>query len=432
MRKLVCLSLFSFASFGATLHPLSDTPQEQIAKINRALFVYDITEAESLFATTCAGTTQIALTASCEHEAGEIAAARDDDQQALAHYRKALAAWDADTKASPANRITTIINLGDTYRRLRRATEAQQTFADALKLLDPASPPVLRATALIRAGALCDEMNDTVRARQLLDQALAILRPLKESVQPQLAMALNETGLLELKSGTYKPAEMQLREGLALANAAFGEENPETASYMTNLALALLVQGQYSGADVLLRRARFVIESHAGKESLRLVPVLAELGSLEKREGKFRLAEENTEHALGILIHRIPYDTEQIVLTRVSLAGIYIRERKAVEAEALLPPAIEAERGFYNAGRTLADGLRELAELRVLQNQMPQAAALYREAIELYDDALGSSHPDIGPVLREYIDVMKRNKAPRAERREIEARVHAIESAPSS
>jgi len=411
---------------------LPNRPEEQIASIERTLFAYDIAAAESIFAKTCAIVTDIALTASCEHEAGEIAALREDDQQALAHYRKALAAWNVDTRAFPVNRLTTMINLGDTYRRLRRIAEAQQTFADALKQLDAASPPVLRGTALIRAAALYDEMNDTVRARQLLDQALAILRPLKQSVQPELAMALNEAGMLELKGGNYKAAEMHLRDGVVLANTAFGEENPETASYMSNLALALLVEGQYSGADVLLRRARFIIESHAGKESLRLVPILAELGSLEKREGKFRLAEQDTERALGILIHRIPYDTEQIVLTRVSLAGIYIRERKAVEAEALLPAAIEAERGLYHSGRTLADGLRELAELRALQTQMPQAAALYREAIELYDDALGTSHPDIGPVLREYIDVLKRNKAATAERREIEARAHAIESAPGS
>jgi tetratricopeptide (TPR) repeat protein len=233
--------------------------------------------------------------------------------------------------------------------------------------------------------------------------------------------------MLELSSGHYKSGESDLREAVSLAEASLGEANPETAAYATNLALSLLIQGQYSRAETLLRRARFVTESRFGPDSLELVNVLGELTSVETGLGRFQLAEDYGSKALLILNSHLPADSWEIVFTKVNLGALYLREHKIAEAQTILPGAVEAERHFLPEGRTLGDGLRNLAVLRVQQHAWDDAEALYREAIGLYERKLGAEHPDLAPVLREYAGVLKHQRASRAQVRSIETRARAID-----
>jgi len=442
MRKLGSIVFLTSLSFGMTVPGDNRAPASGdsltatdmtgvFRQINRAVEISDLSTAAALWKQACdtEADNLPAEIARCEHEAGSIAEAREDDASAAQHYVKALEGWKVMGGTQAEAKVATLTSLGGVYRRLRKLNEAQVVLFEALEMVERSDTPnaLLRATVLNRGAALYVDLEQAERARPMLGKSIELLQALGAAGKAELANARNSLGLLELRLGRYKEGERELRQAVALANESIGEDRPEIGSYMADLALALLVQGQYSGSETLLKRARFVIESRLGANSRRLVPVLAELGSVEKGLGKFGMAEDYTERALAILVHRLPAGSLEIVLAKVSLGSIYLRERKLDEAEKVLPAAVEAERGYYEAGRTLADGVRELAGLRVQQHAWPAAESLFREALDLYERGLGTEHPDIAPVLREYAEVLKRRKGSKAEVRNVEARARAIE-----
>ena len=316
------------------------------------------------------------------------------------------------------------------YQRAHQLADAKEKLERALELAKTISPPdpELYATVLSRSAGLYADLDDPDRARRMLDEAITGLRALTPPNTSELAWAYSSLGMIDLGVGQYQPGESHLRQAVAFAQDSLGEENPETALYATNLALALQVQGKYSGAETLLRRARFVIESRLGPDSVDLVAVLAELTSVEAGLGKFRNAEACGERALSLLNRYVPGGSLEIVLTQVNLGSLYLREHKTAEAERILPAAVEAERSFLKDGRTLGDGIRILAVLKAQQHSWDDAESLYREAIGIYERKLGSDHPDIAPVLREYAGVMKRHGASKSRIRGVEARARAIEN----
>jgi tetratricopeptide (TPR) repeat protein len=400
-----------------------------------ALMSFDLESARIAFAQACPAeqltAMSVAKRAQCEHEFGALEETRGTDNEAGNHYLKALANWEKLGPAYLPHRIATLTNLGGLYRRRHRLSDAEGTLAQALEFARPLanSEPEMYATVLIRSAGLYVDLDQPDRARPMLDEAIAKLDAITPPNAPELAYAWNTLGMLDLMAGQYKSGESGLRKAVALAQGSLGESNPETAAYSTNLALALLVQGQYSRAATLLRRARFVIESRLGPDSVQLVNVLAELTSAEAGMGRFQIAEDCGEKALSIQNRHYAPGGIEIVLTQVNLAGLYLRERKTAEAERILPAAIEAERRFYKDGRTLADGIRDLASLRAQQHSWNEAESLYREAIGLYEHKLGADHPDIAPVLRQYAGVLKRQGVSRTQVRTIEARARAIENA---
>jgi tetratricopeptide (TPR) repeat protein len=410
--------------------PAPSAPEfDRLINQGRASFyTYDLDAAQRAYQQACAQPALIHQAAFCEHEFGTLAEARGNDNEAAQHYLNALDGWDKAGEAYVGHRVSTLANLGTLYRRERRFADAEKTLTQAYELAKmlAASDPELYSTVSSRLGALYGDLDQPERARSLLNEAIARLSTLPKPNAPELAYAWSVLGMLELKAGHYKAGESDLRQASEFANRSLGETHPETAVYATNLALALLVEGEYVRAETLLRRARSVIESRLGPESVALVNVFGELTSVELGLGKLGLAEDYGERALAILERQFPRGSPEIVLTRANLGRVYLFERKLGEAEKILPPAIDAERRLLKSGRTLADGIRILASLRAEQHSWKEAESLYSEALGIYERSLGPEHPDIAPVLREYAEVLKHQGAPRAKVRGIEARAKAI------
>jgi tetratricopeptide (TPR) repeat protein len=425
MRVFLSILILSAGSFAADFDSL-------IRQGREAFLAYDLDIARNFYAQACPVEQTAALPlqeiAVCEHELGAVAEAGGNYEEAGSRYLTALQVWKKLGHPYLAHNIATMTNLGALYRRQHRLSDAEKILSQALaaaKTLS-GSDPGLYAIVLSRAGALYGELDRPDDARSMLEEAIAELHAQTPPNAPELALAYGSLGMIEIGSGQYKPAESDLRTALTLAGESLGEGSPETAAYAANLALALLAQGQYSRAETLLRRARFVIESRLGTDSVQVANVLVELTSVETERGRFRIAEDYGDKALSILDSRVPDASPEIALTQVTLGILYLREGKTAEAEKILPAAIEAERRLFTDERTLATGIRNLAVLRVQQHAWSDAEPLYREAIAFYERKLGSGHPDLAPVLREYAAVLKHRGASKTEIKSIEARVRAI------
>ncbi len=405
-----------------------------IEKGKASLLTYDVNSAEKAYAEACPAEAAAPLPldeiAFCEHGRGVISDLRGNSGEAARHYIKALTNWEALGDDFLAHRIRTLSSLGGAYRRQGRVKAAERVLSDAFALAKPfaQSDPELYGTVLSRWGAVYGEPG---AARTKLNEAIEVLRSLKPPNARELALAYNSLGMVDLSMGRYKAGELSLRQAMELGSASVGENHPETAGYAANLALALISEGEFNRAETLLRRSLFVIESREGAGSLQLVNVLTGLTSVETALGKFSVAEECGQRAVAILREHATNSASgnhgEIALVEVSLGGLYMREGRMAEADAILTPAIEEERRLFQTGRRLGDGIRMLAMLRTQQQEWSKAESLYREALGIYETELGPDHPDIAPVLREYAGVLKHQRAPKDKVRGIEARARAID-----
>jgi tetratricopeptide (TPR) repeat protein len=412
-----------------------DDFQQLIKQAHGALTKFDLDSARAKLNQACAIPATSADGAICEAETGAIEEASGHTNAAELHYRHALALWEQLAPEHAAYRAATLVNLASIYRLQNRPAEAEDVLTQAL---DAARQTTIGhdqvlAVAVSRLGGFYSESAAPDRGRPLLNQAISLLRTQPISNPAELAYAYNSLGMLDLSAGDYKGGESNLREAVSVAERALGESHPDTALYQANLGLALYSEGQYDRAELLLKRARHIIESRLPAGSSRLGTILADLTAVEAAEGQYARAEADAAQSLAILSHRGEPDSAEIAVEKVTLATIYLRERKISEAAKILPDVVALERRLASAGpdiarRILADGIRRLGELRALEHNWTEAQTLYGEAIGIYESTIGSSHPGMAPVLREYADVLRHSGAPKTEVKNIESRARAIKT----
>jgi tetratricopeptide (TPR) repeat protein len=281
-------------------------------------------------------------------------------------------------------------------------------------------------------GAFYTESGVLERGRRLLTEAIGVFRSLPVASPAELAFACNSLGILDNHSGNYKEAETHLREAVALASGSLGEDHPSVAIYESSLALALYSQGRYDHAEVLLRRARHIAEARM-PGSVETAAILTNLAAVETSLGQYAQAAEDGARSLAILTTARGPESLDVAFAKVTFATACLRQRKLDKASNLLSEAVAVERqssGDYRMRdqRVLAYAIRALGEVRAEQHQWIEAQALYSEAIGIYEASLGTGHPTIAPVLKEYADVLKHAGAPRAEVKRVEAKAKAIKS----
>jgi len=400
-----------------------------------ALARFDLDAARAVLSQVCPAPGATARAAICEAETGAIEEAASHADAAEPHYRRALSIWNQLTPDYATYRAATLMNLGNLYRTQHRTTEAENMLTQALALARQSNNDHGRLLAVVtsRLGGFYSESGAPERGRPLLNQAISMLRTPALSNPAELAYAFNSLGMLDLRAGDYKSSESNLREAVSVAQSALGESHPDTALYQANLALALYSQGQYDRAELLLNRARYIVETRLPPGSSRLGTILADLTAIETAEGHYARAEADAAQSLAILSRRNEPESPEIAVENVMLATLYLRERKIAEAAKILPDAVALERRLDGADpgiarRILADGIRRLGELRALEHNWNEAQTLYSEAVEIYESTIGSNHPGMAPVLREYADVLKHCGASKAEVKNIEARAKSIKT----
>ena len=364
----------------------------------------------------------------CEHGLGVLDDLRGDLPSAEKHLRGALAGWNSLGEGAAALRVKTLLSLGEVLSRRQRYGDALDIFtraaAEARELLPLDAG--LYPQALSRLGLLRGELDQPDIARPLLLEAIATFDAAPVADRPEIAYASNSLASLEIRTGLYTQAETHARRAVDLATASLGEEHPETAAYQTSLALSLIGQGQYSRAELLLRRARFIVEKRLGPAHAQLGTILIELSAVQMVSRRLAAADESARLALAIVERDSGPSSLAAALAKVNLAGVLMAEKKITEARAVLPGAIETERRLLPGGRMLADGIRRLADLCAAEHKWGDAQLLYREALAVYEASVGSAHPDIAPVLLAWADTLRRQNAPHAEVRSVEARARAL------
>jgi tetratricopeptide (TPR) repeat protein len=348
--------------------------------------------------------------ASCQHALALADQARGDFASAENRLRGALVSWnEAGPPFRPSYAIS-LLNLGELYRLEHRYGEAETKLREAVDVTRSVRAifPQEYPEAVSRLAGLYAESDRAPQARVLLNEALPLFRSLKEPQDAEYAHALSTLGLLDIVAAQYKDAEAHLSEAVSLSSRAAGEDDPETAGYQSDLALAYLQDSQPDRAEPLLNRARYVVETKSGPNDVRLGAIYGEIAILACNRKKFRIAEDAAKRSLAILESQPVPDRTKIALGRVNLATVYLRVHRLDEAEQILPGVVADERSIAPRSCLLADGLRELGDLRALRHSWREATALYEESLDIYRERLGSDNPGIAPLRKAYEDALKR------------------------
>jgi len=249
----------------------------------------------------------------------------------------------------------------------------------------------------------------------------------------EVAYARKCLGMIDLAAGQPFAAEAGLREAVALATSALGEDHPVTATYQANLALTLLAEGRFDRAALLLRRAEFVIEAKHGVAGPQLAAICAEMSAAASGEGKLAVAEDYALRAISILGQQDKPNTQALSIAQVTLAGVYLRAHSTADAEKILPAAVAAQRQTATNPHTLAASIQLLGELRVQQRNWRAAETLFREAIGIYERgeaaSPGSVDPAVAPLLRALADVLKHEGGSKDEVRALETQARNMQRA---
>ncbi len=354
------------------------------------------------------------------------------DVKVAALLASASARLGTELADQPALEASLRETLGETYRNLGLAAEAESEFQRAVALqmkahdeTGAASARVLQGIArrdqgkfpaaevdlraalrVLRAkpltfavpqalGALLVTLRQEGRFDEAIaagDEAVAILRTKFPGERVTLASTLNDLALCYGDQGKFGPAEKLHRESLELIRRERGTRHPQTAEAMANLAGVLDMQGRFAEAEPLYHEALQTQEALLGADHpdfLRTMTSLANLLWLMHRpaeaEPLARRARENATRVLGP-DHPISAYAEN------TLGGILLDLGRPRDAEPVIRSSLEKRRRMLPAGHWLiASAQSNLGAALLAEGRYDEAG---RELREAYRTLLADRGPD--------------------------------------
>ncbi|MEM9454487.1 MAG: serine/threonine-protein kinase [Myxococcota bacterium] len=244
--------------------------------------------------------------------------------------------------------------------------DAQQAedwqFAAQTALRHVGSPAELEFKLALTQSAVMVALDRLDQAAHHGEQAHRIALDTTGPGSLQLALALNNLGIVAAEQANWSLAERRLRDSYVLMREILGPKHPEVASRAMNLASVLTQYAEqledgsavYDEAERLFDEVVSFREDSEGPRSKSVARALVMLGLLQRNRGKLAQARVTHERARDLL-----------------------RARPEAELD-------------------LAGALGNLAEIERLEHNYERAESYHREALELQRARLGDQHPAVG------------------------------------
>ncbi len=233
-----------------------------------------------------------------------LAYKQGDTKQAEALLQAALATYRALLPADDARVTETLIGLADCLMRYDRDGEAAALLNEALAIrrrsrnpADPADPQI--ALILNEIGLLRHRAMDLDGAERLYRESLAIRRRAHGSVHPEVATPLHNLGALLLTRGRLAEAEAIFREVIALEARLYSGDHPSMADSWGYLGHTLRSRGDLAGAEAPYRRSLAINRAKRGARHFATLSALHNLGRLLTETGRAAEAEPLLREALA-------------------------------------------------------------------------------------------------------------------------------------
>ncbi len=314
-----------------------------------------------------------ALQAWAERVAGEFAARWEEEIErraayaAWAPYRPHLAALaKAAGETDPAARVWNLLGLyAEKLGEYHEARELhEQALAIVRKVYGEEHPSV--AASLTGLAAVLQALGDYDRARQLHEQALAIRRKLYGEEHPDVATSLNNLAAVLQALGDYDRARELFEQALAIWRQVYGEEHPSVATSLNNLALVLEALGDYHRAREMHEQALSIRRQVYGEEHPSVATSLNNLAEVLRALGDYDRARQLHEQALAIRRKLYGEEHPDVATSLNNLAGVLEALGDYEQARELYERALEIFRKTLPPGhpyiRTVEGNLKRLGK----------------------------------------------------------------------
>lgn len=271
-----------------------------------------------------------------------------------------------------------------------RRDEARRLLASEATRLAPLQ--AIEAALLEAEMDLQEDRLDTARAT--LDRAAILLEAAPDREQRMGWLRMHARWLDARGSSTEAAASMS--EALALADALYGADDPQTTSVLSDLASIRTRLGELQTAESLLRRIAAATERSFGADSLGLAIDLDNLGVLLRRRGApEQMAEALALHrrALELFRLRTGPDSMHTGISASNLASVLAEQDQREEAETLYAEAQRAlEIALGEAHSTTAVVRHNRGRNLLYLGQLDAASRLLDQAGEVLRVHPGEAH----------------------------------------
>jgi tetratricopeptide (TPR) repeat protein len=273
-------------------------------------------------------------------------------------------------------------DLGWLYQTMGKYAQAEPLYKKALEIRQKVlgSDNLLTAMTLNNLGSLYEKIGEYAQAEPLCKKALQIYQKNLGPKNSGTARSLNTLAELYRDIGDYAQAERLYKEALEIGREVFGQEHPETATDLNNLALLYQLKGEFAKAEALYKQALDIDRKAVGPEHSLTATTLNNLANLYQVIGNYVEAESLYEQALEIRRKFLGPEHIDTATTLHNLAMLY-----QAKAEA-----------HYKEETDRADAKSEALNKEALDHlnrDYAKAELLYKQALHIYEKALGQENP---------------------------------------
>lgn len=315
---------------------------------------------------------------------GDLTAARDRAERAVASSIPLLGGWDARTESSRTNLAVIIEFQGDipaAQRILESMLEARVTRGKPLDLM--------YAEIAAHLARILRTSGQIERAVTLARNVLQIRQKVLPAGDHLIGAAYNDLGNYEMDRGNHPIALELLLRASEISGDAVGRDHPDFATTLANLGGLHQVRGDFAASRRLLEQAIAIKSAALGPDHVQVGRDEADLGQLMIREG-------DAKGALALYTRLLENVREQLGETH-PLSGVYLNNISQAQYILDDPAAGETMRKamemmIATRGPTdpfIAGGYQNMAMLEAEAGDFERAEDGFAKALEIAEAAWG-------------------------------------------
>lgn len=225
------------------------------------------------------------------------------------------------------------------------------------------------------------------------------LELLPEDMESELAVALNDYGVLLEEMGRFEESIDCLTKAWEIQKNLFGPDSPETISTCNNLGLISTDMGDNEAAEMFYRHALRIALEYYKEGHPETAIMYANLGELlmHSCENATGYEEENDSDSVE---DSESAEADESASTDASAGADASVEARLAESRHYLIRALEITTNAY--GPDYPDNACTLSNLGILEDiegNHKKAREHYRKALEIQSAAVGSNHPHCADIL---------------------------------
>jgi tetratricopeptide (TPR) repeat protein len=345
---------------------------------------------------------------------------RAQDSERVALTAQAAEA-DARTKAEAARDRAAKVSrfLSDTFLGVDREVALGRDTTLLKEMMDRAAERITKGELADNAEAelvLRETIGNTYRriaefasARKMLEPAVSLAGRVYPDDAMEMAVRLNDLGLLLQEAGEVTAAEPMLKESLAIRQRSFAGDHDQVATGLQNLGILHYSTGNAAEAVRLLEEAVAMRRRLSPQGDFDLAQALAALGGTQVGVKQYAAALPNLRNAMEMYRGAGKGDHPELVAILSNLGAAERETGDLAGASATLRAAVDLSRRLGGDDPFLPSTLAQLGALYDKIGERDQALATMQEALRLAREQHPDGHRLTAALLANVVRLLERN-----------------------